>query len=164
MNDVSTSALVSERPRDWFFVLAFLFFCYASFSSDAWHALGAMDDTTFWGRGNLWYARFAGDDFFLRDLACARLNTGISAFVFGPFYILLVYAFVRGRDWIRLPALIYVGAMMHGLVEFMVWEWVIGPPPRHPIGFWLFNGPFAIVPLLLLWRMWRPAPFSRPAR
>jgi hypothetical protein len=156
------SSPLSERPRDWFFVFAFLFFCYTSFSSDAWHALGAIDDSTFWGRGNLWYVRVTGDEFLLKDLAFTRLNTGISAFVFGPFYIVLIYAFVRGRNWIRAPALIYAGAMLHGFVEFMVWDLTSGAPPRHPIQFWAFNVPYAVVPLLLVRRMWKSEPFARP--
>ncbi len=31
---------------------------------------------------------------------------------FGPFYLVAIYAFIRGRKWIRLPALVWAGVMM----------------------------------------------------
>lgn len=151
---------IAKRPRDWFFVCFFLFFFYSSMSSDGWHATGAVDAMTFWGRGNLWYARAAGDSFFLDDALFSRINTGISAFVFGPFYLVVAYAFLRGRNWIRLPALIYVGAMVHGVVEFVYWEYALGAAPTHAAVFWAFNGPYLVVPLLLAWRVWKPQPFT----
>jgi hypothetical protein len=33
-----------------------------------------------------------------------QAGAGVSALVSGPFYLVLIYAFVKGRDWIRLPA------------------------------------------------------------
>ncbi|HZP43691.1 MAG TPA: hypothetical protein VFD84_19570 [Candidatus Binatia bacterium] len=59
------------------------------------------------------------------------LQTVISAFVLEPFYPVLVYAVARGRDWIRLPALVYAELRDD------------------------------VLPLILAWRMRRPAP-SRP--
>ncbi len=156
-----SSTPLSARPRDWFFVIAFSFFAFSSFFSDAWHGLGLIDDTSFWGRANLWYGRVAGDDYLLADHAYSRFSTLCSGFVYGPFYLVLVYSFVTGKDWVRAPALIYVGAMLHGYVEFMWWEYALGTPPRVPEVFWAFNAPYGIVPVLLGIRMWKPAPFSR---
>lgn len=152
-----------ERKRDLFFVVAFSFFVFSSLCSDAFHGLGMLDDTTFWGRANLWYGAWAGDDFLLADNDFARFSTLVSGFVYGPFYLVLVYAFVRGRNWIRLPALIYVGAMLHGWTEFMWWEYTLGTPPRVPLVFWGFYLPYGVIPVLLAIRMWRPRPFSRSA-
>jgi hypothetical protein len=151
---------LKERPRDWFFIVFFSFFVFSSFCSDAFHGLGMLDDTTFWGRANLWYGRLAGDDFLLADNAFARYSTLVSGFIYGPFYLVLVYAFVRGKNFIRLPALIYVGAMLHGWVEFMWWEYSLGTPPRVPFIFWAFYLPYGVVPVLLAIRMWKPEPFS----
>jgi hypothetical protein len=151
---------LSERPRDWFFVIAFSFFAFSSFFSDAWHALGLLEGDAFWARANQWYIETAEDYFLAADHVYARINTGISGLVFGPFYLVLVYAFVKGRNRIRPFALVYVGAMLHGMVEFTVWEYWIGPPPGRPLVFWAFYGPYALVPLLLGVRMWKPKPFS----
>ena len=152
---------LSERPRDWFFVLAFSFFAFSSFFSDSWHALGLLHGDGFWPEANRWYAEVAGDEFFKADHKFVRVNTGISGMVYGPFYLVLVYAFIKGKNWIRTPALIYVGAMLHGMTEFVIYEYWIGPPPGNPLVFWLFNGPYAIIPIMLGVRMWKHKwPFS----
>src|SRR5262245_25845804 len=110
-----------ERPGDWLFVLAFSFFAFSSAFSDSLVARGialAPDSQSFWVRANYWYA--AGTDpLLLTPPVSLRVQTFISAFVFGPFYLVLVYAFVRGRDWVRLPAIVYVSAMLYGMVVFL---------------------------------------------
>ena len=148
------------RPRDWFFVACFSFFAFSSFFSDSWHALGLLEGDAFWARANRWYAELADDQFFAEDHPFLRINTGISGMIFGPFYLLLVYAFIRGKNWIRIPAFIYVGAMLHGMLEFCIAEYWIGPPPGNALIFWLFNGPYALIPLLLAYRMRKPNPFG----
>ncbi|MEM7137658.1 MAG: DUF2781 domain-containing protein [Myxococcota bacterium] len=151
---------ISARPRDWFFVACFSFFAFSSAFSDSWHALGLLEGDMFWARANRWYGEIAQDHYFLADHDYLRINTGISGMIYGPFYVLLVYAFVTGRNWIRIPAFIYVGAMMHGMTEFVIAEYWIGPPPGKPLIFWLFNGPYGIIPLLLAYRMRKPNPFG----
>lgn len=154
---------LSERPRDWVFVVAFSFFVFSSACSDALHGLGLLDDSSFWGRANLAYAQWAGDDFLLAHNTFARFSTLVSAFVYGPFYALLVYAFVKGKNWIRIPAFMYVGAMLHGTAEFLWWEYNLGLPPRVPLVFWAFYGPYVVIPIALAIRMRRANPFSQPA-
>ena len=156
----SSEVPLSQRPWDWFFVVMFSFFAFSSFFSDAWHGLNAIDATSFWGRANLWYIQVAGDEFMRADNTFSRLNTAISGLIYGPFYLTLVYAFVRGKGWIRIPAFVYVGAMLHGYVEFMWWEYALGTPPLHPLVFWAFNGPYGVVPVLLAIRMWKERPFA----
>lgn len=150
-----------ERPRDYFFVAAFSFFAFSSAFSDLFHALDWIDESSFWGRANLAYAHFAQDHFLLGDHAFARFSTLVSAFVYGPFYLALVYAFVKGDDRIRIPAMLYVGAMLHGTLEFLYWEYVVGPAPGRPLVFWAFYGPYVLVPLLLAVRMRDPLPFAQ---
>jgi hypothetical protein len=154
---------LSARPRDIFFVACFSFFAFSSFFSDAWHGSNAIDATTFWGRANLWYINAAGDEFMRADNAFSRINTAISGFVYGPFYLCLVYSFVKGKNWIRLPALLYVGAMLHGYFEFMWWEHTLGQVPSNQLVFWAFNGPYGVVPILLAMRMWKAEPFKARA-
>jgi hypothetical protein len=50
--------------------------------------------------------------------------------------------------------------MLHGYVEFMWWEYALGTPPRNPLVFWAFNGPYGVVPVLLAIRMWKERPFA----
>ncbi len=160
MTRSSNGSPLSSRPRDWFFVLAFSFFAFSSFFSDAWHALGLLEGDAFWARANRWYIEVAGDSYLAAGHEYSRVNSGISGLVFGPFYVVLVYALIKGKSWIRVPALLYVGAMLHGAIEFFVWEYWIGPSPGTPLVFWAFNGPYVLIPFLLGVRMWRSNPFG----
>ncbi len=160
MSEGTPIARLATRRLDLFFVCFFAFFAFSSFFSDALHALGLIHGDGFWERANRWYSELAGDAFFAADNPFTHFNTGCSAFVFGPFYLVLVYAFVRGANWIRSPSLLYVGAMLHGALEFFWWEFQIGPPPERLAIFWAFNGPYVVLPILLGIRIWRPNPFS----
>ena len=150
-----------ERPHDWLFVLSFAFFAFSSAASDSLNALGLIEGDSFFAKANQDYAAAAGDAFLVADHTFTHLTTALNGFVYGPFYLLLVYAFVKGKEWIRVPALIYVGAMLHGMLEHGYWEYVIGPPPSNPVVFWAFNGPYALVPFLLGLRMRKDHPFTR---
>jgi hypothetical protein len=151
-----------ERPADWLFVLAFAFFAFSSACSDALVACGvaiAPDSPSFWARANYWYA--AGTDpLLLTPPPSLRVQTFVSAFVFGPFYLVLVYAFARGCDWVRIPAIVYAAAMLYGMVVFLGTEFLGGLRPTNLPRFLAFNLPYVAVPLLLAWRVRRPHPFS----
>jgi len=108
-----------------------------------------------------WYIQASQDLFFAANHAYTRFSTGVSAFVYGPFYLLAVYAFVAGKNFIRPIALLYVGAIVYGTAQFIWWEYTIGPAPGVDSIFWLFNGPYLLIPALLAARMWRAEPFSR---
>ena len=151
---------IRDRKLDLFFVICFSFFAFSSAFSDALHTLGMLDGEGFWADANRGYGEAAGDQLFLAAPEFLSANVGISAFVYGPFYLLLVYAFLRGANWIRIPAFVYVGALLHGITEFFYWEFVMGPSPTQPAIFFAFNGPYLIVPLLLAWRMRKPQPFG----
>jgi emopamil binding protein len=151
-----------ERPGDWLFVLAFSFFAFSSCFSDAVVTRGvplAPDSPSFWARANWWYAN-GTDPLLFHPPIGFRMQTGVSAFVFGPFYLVLVYAFLTGRDWIRMPALLYVSAMVYGMVIVLGTEFLGDEPPTNVPKFLAFNLPYLFVPLLLGWRMRHPRPFA----
>jgi len=153
---------LGERPRDWLFVIAFSFFAFSSAFSDAVVARGvplAPDSPSFWARANWWYAS-GTDPVLLQAPIGLKVQVAISAFVFGPFYLLLVYAFVAGRDWIRMPAIVYVSAMTYGMVLLFGAEFLGDLPPTNVPKFLAFNLPYLVVPLLLGYRMRGPRPFS----
>ncbi len=78
---------------------------------------------------------------------------------YGPFYAAAIYAFVRGRNWIRLPAIFYSG-MMFADVFIILGEEIAGPyaSPQLPLVLAL-NLPWLLVPLCLAWRMRGGQPF-----
>ncbi len=150
-----------ERKSDFFFIVIFALFAYTSLFGDALHALGWVDAHD--GGAMAWYVNASQDHFFAAGHEFTRISTGISAFVYGPFYLLLVYAFIAGRNFIRPMALVYVGAIVQGTFMFVWWEYTIGPPPGVASVFWDFNGPYLLIPILLAARMWRADPFTRTA-
>jgi hypothetical protein len=82
-----------------------------------------------------------------------------------PFYVVLVAALLTGRNGIQLPAVIYATMIvtLTGIVVFGV-EFFGEPATRtgNPAKFLAFNLPYVLIPLLLLVRMRRPLPFTRP--
>jgi hypothetical protein len=93
-----------------------------------------------------------------------RIVTGLSAFVYLAFYLVLVPALLRGWNWIQLPAVIYATAIsvITGLIVYGV-EF-FGEPEfqtQNPLKFLAFNLPYVLIPLLLLVRMRKPQPFTR---
>ncbi|WDL98791.1 EXPERA domain-containing protein [Alicyclobacillus sp. ALC3] len=72
---------------------------------------------------------------------------------FGPFYVLATYAFVRGRNWIRIPAIIYSSVMLTNLTVIMFEEMGGATPTPHPLVVLGVYSPYILIPLALLVRM-----------
>lgn len=155
-----------RRGFDYVFIV---FFCWAFVSciiSDAIPTLGIVqspDSPNILAQWNYAYAS-VNDPLFLNPPVWMRFVTGLSAFVYAPFYVFLVYALIRGRNWIQLPAVIYAtlivgitGVIVFGVEFFGEPEW----RTPNPVGFLAFNLPYVLIPLLLLIRMRKPLPFSR---
>ncbi|HEX2346937.1 MAG TPA: emopamil-binding family protein [Ktedonobacterales bacterium] len=93
-----------------------------------------------------------------------KMTIWFDALGFGPFYAASIYAWSRGRDWIRLPSLLY-GASIITIVCIILSEEYGGPhaTPHFPIVL-LLNLPWIIFPALIIARMWRSEhPFTRAA-
>ncbi len=151
---------LSQRKRDLFFIVGFACFVFSSFFSDACYTLHGLEGDASCVQANRSYVEMAGDGLFAMQPGFMRVRTAVSAFVYGPFYLLLIWAIVRGANWIQLPALLYVGSMVLGVFEHLIWEFALGNPPQHLGAFFAFTLPYLFVPLLLGVRMWRPQPFG----
>ena len=155
-----------QRPLDIAFAVVFLLFTITSGISDLVPTLGipiVADSTNPIVQSNYWYAHDA-DPLFMDPPVWMRFVTGLSAFVYGPFYILLALSLLRGWNWIQLPAVIYATAIsvITGVIVFGV-EF-FGEPEfqtQNPAKFLAFNLPYVIIPILLLIRMRAPRPFAR---
>jgi hypothetical protein len=81
---------------------------------------------------------------------------------YGPFYLAAIYAFLKGKEWIRVPALVYSG-MMFADVFIILGEEIAGPhaSPRLAVVL-LLNAPWLLLPLFLIARMWKEHPFTVP--
>jgi hypothetical protein len=157
---------LKDRRIDIFFAVLFLVFALTSGISDAVPTLGiemSPDSSNPLARANYWYAIDA-DPLFMHPPVWMRFVTGLSTFVYGPFYLVLAYALIRGKNWIQLPAVIYATMIssITGIIVFGV-EFFGEPELRtqNPAKFLAFNTPYVLMPILLLIRMRKPMPFTR---
>jgi hypothetical protein len=89
----------------------------------------------------------------------------IDALFFGPFYAVAVYAYAKGKDWIRIPSIIWASVMMTN-VTIILSEEIYGPhaSPQLPLVL-LANLPWLLVPIGVIARMSRRGhPFTEVAR
>ena len=155
-----------KRPIDIFFLVIFSIFIVTCIISDSVEGLGLdqrADSPNILVRWNYGYSS-AYDPLYESHPLWLRFISGTSAFVYVLFYVLLLFALVKAWNWIQLYAVIYAtmiisltGIPIFG-VEFF------GPPGQRtpePFIFLLFNGPYVVIPLLLLIRMRKALPFTR---
>ncbi|MBL4685787.1 MAG: DUF2781 domain-containing protein [Nannocystaceae bacterium] len=60
-----------------------------------------------------------------------QVTSALSAFAFGPFYLLLAWCLVRRRAWIRTPAIVYASVMLYSMVVHLVVEFYCETPPTN---------------------------------
>ena len=155
-----------HRKFDIFFAVVFLLFAVTSGISDLLPTIGvpmSPDSANPLARANYWYALDA-DPLFMNPPVWMRIVTGLSAFVYGPFYLLLAFALLRGKNWIQVPAIIYATLIsgITGIIVFGVEFWGEAPwRSPNPAKFLAFNLPYVVIPLLLLARMRKANPFTR---
>ncbi|GAA4261126.1 EXPERA domain-containing protein [Dactylosporangium darangshiense] len=163
---VPVNLALRDRRIDIFFAVVFSAFTVTSIISDLLPTVGvdfSQPSDNFFVQSNYWYAHDA-DPLFMNPPDWMRIITGLSAFVYMPFYIVLVYALLAARNWIQLPSVIYATMIssLTGIVVFGV-EFFGEPEFRtqNAVKFLLFNLPYVLVPLVLLVRMRKPLPFTR---
>ena len=92
-----------------------------------------------------------------------RMTIWIDVLWNGPFYVAALYAISRGREWIRVPALIWSGSMSAVVLIILAEEYNgIHASPHFGIVL-LLNIPWLALPLGTIIRMAREHPFTGPA-
>lgn len=155
-----------QRKSDYIFVIFFSLFFITSMISDlipTWYGELVPNHPNPLMQANYDYAKGC-DPLFLHPPFWMRIVTGLSAFVYGPFYLILVWAFIKGKNWIQVPAIIYgtmisviTGILVFGVEFFGEAEWQC----QNPGKFLPLNLPYVIIPVLLIIRMRKEQPFSR---
>jgi hypothetical protein len=165
-----------ERRYDWFFIVVFTVFIGSSFTGDIVNMVARPDpDSDFFLARFVYHVYADGTDpLLIANPRFLQVGASVSAVVFGTFYVLLVYAFIRGREWIRRPSFIYTGMVVQTtFIVVMVgfagdarlfqevcntaYDYTFTNVPKALA----YNLPYIIVPILLTARMWRPHPFTR---
>jgi hypothetical protein len=90
-----------------------------------------------------------------------RATIWLDVLAFGPFYAAAIYAFWRGRDWIRIPAVVW-GSVLFTNVFIILFDELFGvhatPAPGVVVA---ANLPWLLMPFAVGWRVLRsPHPFS----
>jgi hypothetical protein len=154
---------LTKRPIDLFFVCVFAVFTCTSIVFDSLNALNVpLSATSDNALARLTWELYAKDT----DLLLAanpfwiQLMLGVSTFVFAPFYVVAIYALVKGRDWIHLPAIAFASAMVYSLYLYLGAQ--LAPPYVSPAPFKVLaaNLPYALVAVAFAWRMRKARPFS----
>jgi hypothetical protein len=151
------------RRLDVFLVFWFCLFAISSLVYEQYVIFGVdlSKATDVFGRSWYWYASSI-DPVFLDTPLWLRIMCAIDGYVFGPFDLVLIFALVRGRNWIRIPALLYAAAIVYSTAVYFGWELLDAPnrAEANLLGILLVNIPYTIIPLLLMWRMRNPEPFG----
>jgi EXPERA (EXPanded EBP superfamily) len=104
--------------------------------------------------GNHW------DPLLMARPAFFRMTIWIDVIAFGPFYAFAIYAFIRGRDWIRVAALVWAGIMMAN-VAMILFEERDGVYATSHFGMVLgANLPWGLLPVAVIIRLARDHPFT----
>jgi hypothetical protein len=165
---------ISERKYDWFFVIAFSLFICTSIITDSVNGLNAqLDPNSSYAVERYIYHNYAkmADPLLIVNPPQVRVSAFISAFIWLPMYVFFVIGFYKGWNHIRVPGLIYGGALAHGMITYMAEGmfghvategWKTLPECTQPDTMYYFwtNLPYLILPLLMIVRMWKPNPFG----
>jgi hypothetical protein len=101
-----------------------------------------------------WYGRNF-DPVLIARPAWWRATIWIDSLFFGPFYVFAIYAFAKGRKWIRLISIVWASAMLTN-VSIILFEEVNGEHATPELfRVLLANAAWIIFPVIVLFRMWR---------
>lgn len=162
---------LAERKIDWlflgFWILNLTFITYivdleqiviedpASFAYPIWPPPPLVDLVHWWGTtfDPVQYAR----------PPWWRATIWLDVLLFGPFYVAAIYAWLKGRDWIKNPSLVWAGVMLAN-VTIILFEEIVGPHATPARGIVLFvNAPWLLMPIATVARVWTSHPFTRAA-
>jgi hypothetical protein len=89
-----------------------------------------------------------------------KMTIWLDVLFYGPFYLLALYAFIQGKDWIRVPAIFYSG-MMFADVFIILGEEFAGPHATAHLTLVLaLNLPWLLMPVFLTLRLRKEHPFA----
>ncbi|MGZ3425996.1 MAG: EXPERA domain-containing protein [Polyangia bacterium] len=154
---------LSERRLDFAFILFFLvnigFVTYVvdleqlviadplRFTYPLWPPRPLVDLVHWWGR-TYDPALMAREPFW-------RATIWLDVLGFGPFYAFAVYAFVKGRNWIRIPAFVWAGIMFANVTIILFEELVGAHATPRPGVIVAANLPWLVMPWLVVARLAR---------
>lgn len=149
-----------KRPLDIFLIFCLVTFAFVSFVMEMYAVFGVDLSQTTSPFGRAWYFYASSwDPLFLNPPLYLRVMCGVDAFVFGPFYLIVAYGLARARDWVRIPGIILVSAVVYSTLIYFGVEF-IGERSRANLEMVaLVNCPYTAIPLILGYRLRKPLCF-----
>jgi len=128
----------------------------AHFDYPLWPRPAMVDLVHWWGR--------TFDPPLMAREAWWRATIWIDVVFFGPFYAVAIYAYAWGKNWIRIPSIIWASVMMTNVIIILFEELAgLHATPRPGIVL-LANAPWLLLPVVVIARMARrERPFSAEA-
>jgi hypothetical protein len=101
-----------------------------------------------------WYGgRF--DPVLMARPAWWRATIWIDSLFFGPYYAVAIYAFIKGKNWIRFVSIMWASVMLTN-VTIILFEEIVGEFPTPDVTrVLLANAAWVIFPIIVLFRMGR---------
>jgi hypothetical protein len=116
------------------------------FSYPLWPPARLIDLVHWWGR--------TFDPVLLARPTWWKATIWIDALFFGPFYAVALWAFIKRKNFIRIPSIIWASVMLTN-VTIILSEEIAGPHATPQLPMVLFaNAAWVIFPILTLLRFW----------
>ncbi len=110
-----------------------------------------------------WYEK-SFDPLLLARPAWYRATIWLDVLGFGPFYAVALYAWARGRDWIRIPSIVWASVMFTNVFIILFDELKGVHATPHPVAVVAANAAWLLAPFVVVWRVARSEhPFTEPA-
>lgn len=92
-----------------------------------------------------------------------KMTIWIDQLFFGPFYVFAIWAYTQGKEWIRIPSVVFASVMMTN-VTIILGEEIAGEHATEHLGTVLLaNASWILMPAFILYRMWSAEhPFTEP--
>ncbi len=125
-----------------------------NFTYPAWPLPVMVDIVHWWGRNF--------DPVLMARPSWWKATIWLDSILFGPFYIFAIYAFIKGKEWIRIPCFIYSGILWTNVFIIMSEEYFGMYATPRPGIVTLANLPWFILPVIIIARLWKDEhPFTR---
>jgi hypothetical protein len=127
------------------------------FAYPLWPPKGVIDAAHWWGH--------TFDPLLMARPPWFRATIWLDQLLFGPFYTAALWAFWKGREWIRPMAFCWAG-LMFANVSIILFEEMVGPHATpNPLAVIGANGPWLLLPIVVAARLWRSEhPFTEESK
>lgn len=99
-----------------------------------------------------WWGRMFDHDLMARP-AWWKMTIWIDNLGFGPFYVVALFAFIKGKDWIRIPSIVYAAMLLTNVLIILAEEYAGATPSSNFPLVLLANVPWLVFPVIIIARM-----------